>query len=62
MKRLSVFAAAVVTSTAAFAHPGHIAAEAGHSHWLAAGCAVAAVAIGAMGFVLNRRAAARRAR
>ena len=62
MNRIAIILVASVTATAAYAHPGHIAAEEGHSHWLVAACAVAAIAIGVAGWALNRRAAARRAR
>jgi hypothetical protein len=45
-------------ATTALAHPGHVAAEAGHSHWVAIAATIAAVAIAAGGLlrgVLRRR-------
>ena len=39
----------VALSTAAFAHPSHVAEQAGHSHWIALAAAMAAVAIAVIG-------------
>ena len=57
MQRL-VFLPALVLAAPAFAHPGHLAGEAGHSHWLALAALAAAVAIAAVGLfrvALRRR-------
>ena len=59
MQRL-VFLPALVFAAPAFAHPGHVAGEAGHSHWLALAALAAAVAIAAVGITrvaLRRRRA-----
>ncbi len=47
-------------ATPALAHTGHLAEEAGHSHWLALAALAAAIAIGAIGIV-SRAARRRRA-
>jgi len=47
----------IAFSTPAFAHPGHLAEQAGHSHWIALAATVAAVAVTAIGIArgLSRR-------
>lgn len=46
MKRFALSLAALAPlSATALAHPGHIAAEAGHSHWVALAATIAAAAI-----------------
>jgi len=47
---------ATLAVTPAFAHPGHVAAEGGHSHFLAFGAAGLAVAIAIGGIALVVRA------
>ena len=57
MKRL-VALPVLVLAAPVFAHPGHIAGAAGHSHWLALAALAAAVAIAAVGIArvaLRRR-------
>jgi hypothetical protein len=47
MRRLAIFLTAAGFSTGALAHPGHLAAVAGHDHWdLLGGLAVLALAAG----------------
>ncbi|MBO6637243.1 MAG: hypothetical protein JJ920_04835 [Roseitalea sp.] len=60
--RLPLAAAATLSATAAFAHPGHVEHVAGHSHWLGWGAAAAALLIVAGALVLGYRAIARRQR
>jgi len=50
--------APIVLATQAFAHPGHLATEAGHSHWLALAAFGGAAAVAVIGLV--RRRASRR--
>ena len=45
-------------ASTAFAHPGHVAFDAGHSHWLA--LAAGAAAVGVAGIGLARRTLLRR--
>ena len=44
--RIFTCLAALLTATAAQAHPGHLAEVAGHGHWLGAAAIGAAIAIG----------------
>lgn len=47
MTRLAIALTAAGLSTAALAHPGHLAAAGGHDHWdLLGGIAVLALAVG----------------
>ena len=47
MTRLAIALIAAGVSTAALAHPGHLAAAGGHDHWeLLGGIAVLALAVG----------------
>jgi hypothetical protein len=48
----------LLLASTAFAHPGHVAGEAGHSHWLA--LAALAAAVGVAGLGIARRIVARR--
>jgi hypothetical protein len=63
MRTIAVTLACLAATTAAHAHPGHLAIADGHSHWLALGAALAAagtvVALAARG--LARVRARRRA-
>lgn len=45
---LAVSAAALLASSPAFAHAGHIGELAGHSHWIAMGALAGAAAIAAV--------------
>ncbi len=55
MKRL-VALSFLAFSAPAFAHPGHVASDAGHSHWVALGATVAALAIVIVGIARGLRA------
>ena len=59
MIRITALLPLLLASTA-FAHPGHVATDAGHSHWLA--LAALAAAVGVAGIGLARRFPGRRAR
>jgi hypothetical protein len=49
MTRLAILLSAAGLPTIALAHPGHLAAVAGHDHWdLLGGLAVLALAVGAV--------------
>lgn len=55
---LAVPFAASAMSVPVLAHPGHVAEQAGHTHWLAlaaAGLAVAIVALGVARALIRRR-------
>ncbi len=45
-RTITASAFALAASAPALAHPGHVAEQAGHSHWLAYGAAALAVVIG----------------
>lgn len=47
---------ALLTGTAAHAHPGHLAEVAGHGHWLGAAALGAAIAIGLWAGLKGRKA------
>ena len=59
MSRFAAFSLALI-ATPALAHPGHIAEQAGHAHWVAIGATLTAAAIIVMALV--RAVAARRRR
>ena len=59
MIRITALLPLLLASTA-FAHPGHVAPDAGHSHWLA--LAALGAAVGVAGIGLARRLHSRRAR
>lgn len=44
--RFATILTALLSGTAAYAHPGHLAEVAGHGHWLGAAALGAAIAIG----------------
>jgi len=55
---------ALFAAAPALAHPGHVAEQAGHAHWLALAALAAAVAIAAVGVgraAIRRRDARREA-
>ncbi|WP_306120515.1 MULTISPECIES: DUF6732 family protein [unclassified Roseitalea] len=61
--RLASLSAIVsLAAVPAFAHPGHVAEQAGHQHYLTYGAAGLAVLIGVGALVIARRRAARRDR
>lgn len=47
MKLLLIACLALLWTSAAFAHPGHLIEVAGHGHWLGAAAIGAAIALGA---------------
>ena len=57
-RAIAASALTFAASAPALAHPGHVAEQAGHSHWLAYGAAGLAVAIGlgAVAFAWRRLA------
>ena len=59
-QRLAVFSAAVVAAVPAFAHPVHIAEDAGHTHWLAVAALGGAVMIAIFGYARGSLAKRRR--
>jgi uncharacterized iron-regulated membrane protein len=52
---LSFFSASLVAATAAHAHPGHVGPLSGHSHWLALGAGIIALAIAGLYVFLGKR-------
>lgn len=46
---------ALFAATSALAHPGHVAEQAGHAHWLAYGAAGLAILIAVGGLLYWRR-------
>ena len=58
MKPIAAFPL-IAFAAPALAHPGHLVAEAGHSHWIALAATLAAVAVVVLGIA---RAMARRRR
>jgi hydrogenase/urease accessory protein HupE len=56
--RILVVLAALLGSTAAYAHPGHLAEVAGHGHWLGAAAIGAAIAIGLWAGLKGRKSQA----
>ena len=50
MIRILSAALLAASSSAAFAHVGHVEAEAGHSHWLALAAGAAAVLVAGVAF------------
>ena len=56
---MKFLAALIALSTPAFAHPGHLAAQAGHSHWIALAATAAAIFVTVVGIA---RGVARRRR
>ena len=51
MLRIILATSLTSAATSALAHPGHIEAVAGHSHYVVAGALVAAAAIAAYAFI-----------
>jgi hypothetical protein len=59
-QHLVVFSAAMLAAVPAFAHPVHVAEDAGHTHWLAVAAVGGAVVVAIVGYARGSRARRRR--
>ncbi len=59
-QRLAAFSAAMLAAVPAFAHPVHVAEDAGHTHWLGLAALGGAVVVAIVGYARGRLAKRRR--
>jgi uncharacterized protein HemX len=57
---LVILSATLLTAAPALAHPGHLDEQSGHTHWIALAALLAAIGVGAIGYLRGQAARRRR--